>query len=249
MKEVCYTACMETDIEKNLTALAEKSYSSGIARCTDFLSASEMTVYETCKTRLSYASPRAYGGYEGAERQVVRFGEGKFPVVCLKIEPINAKFSDKLTHRDFLGSVLNLGLDRSVIGDIIVKDNTGDLFCLERMEPFILQNLTRVAHTSVVASKYEGEVSEVCETEQMTCTVSSLRADCLACAVFHVSRGDAEKAAENGFLLVNGRQIKPSFVCKEGYVLTLRGKGKFCFLEERGMTKKERHTILALKYR
>lgn len=240
---------MEIETEKNLTALAKKAYNSGIARCTDFLSASELTVFERIKTNLAYANPSSFGGYEGAERQVVQFGEGEFPIVCLQVEALNDKFSDKFSHRDFLGSVLNLGLERSVLGDIIVKDNVGYLFCLERMEPFITQNLTKVARTSVIVSRFTGRMEALRETEEVVCTVSSLRADCLASAVFRISRSDAEKAAENGFLLVNGKSVKPSSHCKEGDILTLRGKGKFCFEQDRGLTRKERHTIVALVYR
>lgn len=240
---------MELETQKNLVALAKKAYASGFPRYSDFLTPNELAVFDKIKGELSYAEPASFGGYEGAERQVVKFGEGDFPIVCLKVEPLNAKFSDKLTHRDFLGSVLNLGLERSVLGDILVRENVGYLFCLERMERFITENLDRVAHTSVSVTRFEGEVTALQNVEEIVCTVSSLRADCLASAVFHVSRGDAEKAANNGFLLVNGRQIKPSANCKEGDNITLRGKGKFCFKEERGMTRKERHTVVALLYR
>ena len=69
------------------------------------------------------------GGYEDAERVICRFGDPaelgfdmEFPIACIKIEPLNEKFSDRLSHRDYLGAVLNLGITRATIGDIICGD-------------------------------------------------------------------------------------------------------------------------------
>ncbi|MBO4989905.1 MAG: hypothetical protein J6D37_06195 [Clostridia bacterium] len=240
---------MEQSLQHNLTLLAEKAYGSNLPRYSDFLSVSELEQYEKMKGELSFASPRAFGGYEGAERKVVGFLAEAFPIVCLKIEPVNRKFSDELSHRDFLGSVLGLGLERSVIGDIVVKDRTGYLFCLSRMADYIRENLKAVSRTSVTVSVWEGEVDSLVEREKVTVSVSSLRVDCVVSAVLHLSRGDAERMAKCGLILVNGRPQEGDKKVREGDVFAVRGKGKFVFLGEEGKSRKERIFIAAELYR
>ena len=233
----------------NLTLLAQKAYGSGLPRYTDFLSVSELEVYARLERELSFASPRAFGGYEGAERKIIGFFAEEFPIVCLNIEPVNRKFSDELSHRDFLGSVLNLGLERSVIGDILVHGNTGYLFCLSRMAGFLCENLTSVSRTSVKVSVWEGETAFLVKKERVTVSVSSLRADCVVSAVLHLSRGDAECLAKCGLVLVNGRVAEGDRRVKEGDVFAVRGKGKFVFLREEGKSRKDRQFITVEIYR
>ncbi len=94
-----------------------------------------------------------FGGYDGAERAVAAFGNGcqyaEFPVKIIKAEPLSQKFADKLSHRDFLGSLMGLGIKRNVLGDIVIKENTGYIFCLDSIADYIVQNLDKVRHTGV----------------------------------------------------------------------------------------------------
>ena len=79
-----------------------------------------------------------FGGAAGAERVMIRFGdeeslgyEQPFPIAIIKAEPVSPKFAEKLTHRDFLGAILNLGIERSTVGDIIVRESTAYFFVKE----------------------------------------------------------------------------------------------------------------------
>ena len=79
-------------------------------------------------------------GTEGCERQMLRFGseetlgyEEAFPISCVVIRPSAPKFAEELTHRDFLGALMNLGIERDVLGDIIVRDAVGYVFCEDAM--------------------------------------------------------------------------------------------------------------------
>ena len=95
------------------------------------------------------------GGYHGAERQMIAFYPTdlgfywEYPICCLKIEPKAVKFSEALTHRDYLGTILGLGVERSVIGDILVKEHGAWVFCHNKIADFIMKNLCRVRHTTV----------------------------------------------------------------------------------------------------
>ena len=69
-----------------------------------------------------------------------------YPIDCLKIEPKALRFSEELGHRDYLGALLNLGVDRSVVGDILIKDKEAWFFCLHKMSDFFIENFIRVKH-------------------------------------------------------------------------------------------------------
>lgn len=88
-----------------------------------------------------------FGGYDGAERAVAAFGNGcqyaEFPVKIIKAEPLSQKFADKLSHRDFLGSLMGLGIKRNVLGDIVIKENTGYIFALIQLRIILCKILIR----------------------------------------------------------------------------------------------------------
>ena len=79
----------------------------------------------------------------------------EYPIDCLKIEPKAIKFSEDLTHRDYLGALLNLGVDRNVLGDILVQKNAAWFFSSNKMTDFFLKNMCRVRHTNILISRVE----------------------------------------------------------------------------------------------
>ena len=141
-----------------------------------------------------------FGGTEGATRQMARFGDESelfysedFPIASLKIEPKNKKFADILTHRDFLGAIMNLSIERENIGDIIIKDNEAFVFVTKKMSPFIIENLKKVKHTDVICTECEFILTDnLFELEEKTLITSSLRADCVICAAYNLSRSTAD---------------------------------------------------------
>ena len=111
------------------------------------------------RQELARSGYRLLGGYEGAERAVAVFGsadtcgyEEEPPVTWVKIEPADRRFAGELGHRDFLGTVMSLGLKRGVIGDIVAGGSTGYVCCLESVADYICENLDRVRHTPVKLS-------------------------------------------------------------------------------------------------
>ena len=105
--------------------LADKAYQQGIFTFTGFLGLSEQDIFWREEAALKYAGFCMSGGCEGSDRVVVRFGNAEelgyeipFPIVCIHIEPLTVKFAEQLSHRDFLGALMNLGIERSTLGDI-----------------------------------------------------------------------------------------------------------------------------------
>lgn len=131
---------MEEQFEKRLIDLANQARMKNIIIYSNFLNLNELHIFHSNLQKFSFVKWKIFGGYEFAERQIVAFipdafclyreeDQIPFPIATLEIKPCNLKFSDPLTHRDYLGAVLNLGIDRSQIGDILVEEGRALLFC------------------------------------------------------------------------------------------------------------------------
>lgn len=239
-----------TENQKRLEELSDRAFERGRPVYSEFLSMAEIS--ELKSMRLP-ESPLLWGGYEGAERAVACFG-GKdfsgFPVVCVKIEPLSQKFADALTHRDFLGSLMALGIRREVLGDIILSGNCGYLFCLESISEYIVLNLDKVRHTSVKCGKTEDIPAALTEAQEAQYIVSSERLDVIVAAVYSLSRKDCLKLFEAQKVFVNSvMKTSPSFIPSAGDIISVRGFGRFSFGGTLRQTKKGRLVISAGIYR
>ena len=236
---------------KDLSVKADRS---GRFTFTDFLNLDEQNTLQGARRELTRYE--CFGGVAGCERVMARFGspeelgyETPYPIVCIRISPLQQKFADKLTHRDILGAVMNLGVERSCLGDIVLRDNVAYLFALERIAPYLCDSLTRVKHTSVSCGITDAPPEgELFRTEPVSLNVSSLRADCVVAALYRLSRGNAEKLFEAQKVFLNGRLCAGSAQLKEGEIVSVRGLGRFVFNGTTGSTKKGRHVIAVSRY-
>ena len=98
------------------------------------------------KTEL-YTTYKVFGGYDFSERQMVAFlpdalyYDYGYPMQALKICPVNKRFAEDLTHRDYLGAIMNLGTSRTKIGDIIQTDDGAIVFVKEEISDYIMEYL------------------------------------------------------------------------------------------------------------
>lgn len=198
-----------------------------------------------------------FGGTQDCERLVARFGNARelgyeqdFPIVCIALTPLNIKFADAFSHRDVLGALMNLGIERSLIGDIVIKDNSVFVFALEGAADYIAENLTKIRHTDVQAELCAAVPdSAAANTEPIELIVSSLRADCVTAAAFNFSRTASADLFEMKRIFINSAQAKNgSAILKPGDRVSVRGVGKFVFSGEKGVTKKGRLIIVIEKY-
>ena len=158
------------------------------------------------------------------------------------------KFADDLTHRDFLGALMSLGIERSLLGDIIVTGKKAYIFCLERISDFIIENLVSVKHTSVSVRKAEVEdvrdIPKGFEKEKMI-QVASERIDAVIAKVYNISRSAAMEYFAQKKVFVNGRQTEnTSLALKQDDVVTVRGYGRFKLAEIVGTSRKGKLNIL-----
>ena len=146
-------------IRRRFQDMARRAYNRNIVVCSDFLDLHELHNLQYLNMDDLGVKLRLSGGYEEAERQIaaflpdafVYFEEDDFPIRCIAIRPLNDKFSEELTHRDYLGALMHLGIERSCLGDILVQGHTAYVFCLEKMAELICREVTRIRHTTVMA--------------------------------------------------------------------------------------------------
>jgi len=236
--------------------LAQTAYKRGIVTYSDFLNLNELNIFQGIRSKLSYLATESFGGYELAERQMAAFLPDalvfcpEYPITCLRITPLQEKFAEKLTHRDYLGAILNLGLDRSKVGDILVEEGCTYLFCHEKIADFICENLTRIRHTTMRAVPIEAkDFAYTPAYQEITGTVASVRLDSLLSLAFHASRSSLTGLIEGGKVFVNGKLITSNgYQPKEGDVISVRGMGRFRYQGLGGRSKKGRDYVTVWKY-
>ena len=243
------------DVGKRLTELAGRAERTGRYVFTDFLNMHELAVFASLKTRPEFKDAVVFGGSEGCERCMIRFGDdpgrnddadcgisGGFPIRVIKIEPVQAKFADDLTHRDFLGSLTGLGLEREKTGDIIISDNKAYVFVCSDITDFIVDNLEYVKHTHVKVSICDN-IPEAVKPhfERRSVIVSSNRIDAVISKLYNLSREQSLKLVSEGRVFINGAELQSnSRALKEGDTISVRGFGKWIFRGEGGKTRKDR---------
>lgn len=245
-------------LQKRLKDLAEKSFRQNVYTFSSFLGLAELDVYYRMEKELLFAHPALFGGDEEAERKIVRFGsvedfgyEEEYPIVCIHVKPFAAKFADDFSHRDFLGALMNLGIERGCIGDIRVGNREGYLYCLSSMAEFICDSLLQIKHTHVtckVVDKMEKTAEdEPCLTEVLA---ASLRLDGCLSKLYHISRTESLSLFQNGRVYVDGRLVENnSRQLSPGETVNVRGYGKFIFKGIRYETKKGRLCLELAVYR
>lgn len=242
----------EKDIQQlknRLIELADKAYSRNIYTYTPFLGLAEQQAYYAVEREVAYAGVGMEGGAPLCERKIIRFGdpgyEEDYPIAVVEVMPRTPKFAEKLTHRDFLGAVMNLGIERDVVGDIFLQGQGAMLFCHETIADYLIESLDRVRHTNVVCKRSEGNILlQSAEPERISVTVSSVRADGVISKVYNLSREESRELFNNGRVFINGIQTaNGSGQLKEEDAVTVRGFGKFIYYGQSGVSKKGKSRV------
>ena len=245
----------EEETAVKLVDMAKWAESSGKFRLTPFLSPYEQDIAETVAANFAGVAVDFFGGYHGAERQRAMFTDKTFGgKPSFEIVAIEAKWKTeftRLSHRDVLGSVMSLGIDRGVVGDMIATGESANILTDEKMSDYFIENLTQIG-----GAKVECEICELSSiapkeerVKEISATVASLRVDAVAAAGFGFSRSKAAADIAADKVKLNWQGIKNASVAiKEGDVLSMRGRGRLEVAEVRGNTKKGRIALLLKRY-
>ena len=140
--------------QKRLLDLSRQADRKGIVLFSDFLNLNELNIYHQSE-KLFATRTECFGGIPCAERQMIAFlpdalyYDWEYPISALKITPAYPKFAEKLGHRDILGSLMQLGIDRCKLGDILVGEQEAYLLCEETVADYFAEHLEKIRHTLV----------------------------------------------------------------------------------------------------
>ena len=194
-----------------------------------------------------------FGGEKESERRCFVFlpsylgqeeflqGEASSPEMlsCLHIYPKAEKFASPLSHRDYLGALLSLGVERNRIGDILCGEKDAYVYVLSELSGYLKENLLSVGKNPVKSELLPCfRCPYAPKFEERRISVASLRLDSLLAGAFRISREEAKRQIEAGNVFLTSTSPKPDALPKEGEHISLRGKGKFVFFGEAGTSKK-----------
>lgn len=196
------------------------------------------------------------GGFPPAERKSIilypNYFEKSDTNDNLTVLKINGKFKlNRITHRDILGAILGLGINRDKIGDIIVKDNYCQVIVLSDISSYIELNLNKIGKTNVkIEIINRNEITDNDEIfEEKVIIAASLRLDAIISSVINLSRVKCVNIIKSAKVKVNYKSITTSSKeIKENDLISLRGKGRFRVIKILGYTKKNNTKILIRKY-
>ena len=224
---------------------------------TDFLSPAEQA---KCAALLRLAGiPEtgfaADGGYDGAERRILLFlpdwlerEDAEAPIRCLRAR---YRAEKPMTHRDFLGSLMGIGVLRGKIGDILVGEDSTDVLVHASVADFLLSGWDSAGRTKLRLSEVDRRDLHIPEARfrELRDTVSSLRLDALVSVGFRVARGKAAELIASGKVQVNWVDCaKSDRQLAEGDTVSARGFGKFRLTEVGGLTKKGRVAVTVRQF-
>lgn len=246
----------EMIFKRRLLDLAFMTEKRDICTYADFLNQNEISIFHSIRNELPKVNYELFGGYDGAERKILCFyGDNSVKafssyIACIRILPVQKKFSDDLNHRDFLGAIMNLGIERSLIGDILVKDKEGYVFLKSSIATFIMDNLSKIKHTTIKCELVEEDAPEIKpKFETIRGTIASERLDAIIAMAFKASRSSILPLISGGKVFVDGKLIESnSYMLKEDETVSVRGYGKFIYKGLETQTKKGRYYVSLLKY-
>lgn len=224
-------------------------YNRHIIQSTDFLDPYERRIAISILNQFQEINYSEFGGIKEAERKVIsiyphyyEYNNGDSGINALMIYDYIGKFS----HRDFLGSVLALGINREKIGDILIHGSYAQIIVKKEISDFILISLKKVGRENVKIKEISADTLIPVEVKykEIITTVSSLRLDGIISSVLNISRNESQKLIEQGFVKVNWEKItKTHKEIEEGDMVSARGYGRFVLYLILGKTKKDRLRI------
>ncbi|MGN8938227.1 RNA-binding protein [Bittarella sp. HCP28S3_D9] len=236
---------------RGIEEMMESCYSRSACKSTYFLDERQRLLCSPMLAAHTEVEHRFFGGHPECRRAVLAIsggppiGEGCFPIRPLRFL---YRKQDVLTHRDFLGALLSLEIERRLVGDIFVGEGEAVAFLHQNAAPLALE-IKKVGRVGVRVE--EGGLDRVPPQrfEEIGGTVASLRLDGVLGVLLRQSRGRCTQLVQAGQVQLNHREVlSPSEPLEEGDVLSVRGAGRFVLTAVGGLTKKGRLGITAQKY-
>lgn len=229
---------------------------------TDFLDLAQIELVQKFINKIKVENYMSYGGFEQAERKMFVFYPEKFNSTVVEknlsniVQIIRIELPDdlkgKYTHRDYLGAVIKLGVERKKIGDIIVDNNGADIIVDKDIVKFLVENLgslTRFSKSTITVENIEDLRAVEIKKEEIEIIVSSMRLDNVISELARCSRNKALEIINTERVFINFEcETKKTKQIKPGDMVTIRGKGRFFVKEIAGQTRSGRSVIKIEKF-
>lgn len=243
----------ESIFESHIRDLIIRSKKTGRPVFSEFLNDKEKLIADKVANGMS-CNRLFYGGYPDADNVIFAAFSGSepaeedFPITCLKINVTN-KNAD-LRHSDYMGSVMALGIERDVFGDIVAYPKEAYIYVSDAMVDYFKDNLTNVGREKCFLTQEKGFIPNIEDKfSEHQIIIASDRLDCFIAAICRLSREKSSEAVKKRLIFVNGSEVlDPSKKLAEGDKIVIRGYGKYIIGKTDGKTHKDRLRIKVKKY-
>ena len=193
-----------------------------------------------------------FGGYDSAERVMLGVlpdwcDEPMFPITAITF---TYRECDRLSHRDFLGALMALGITRESVGDILVGEGRTVAFVANDISKFVLTQISKIGSVGVnLCAGYSEPLPQLGQRQEFSATVASTRLDGVVAAICNISRTQASDKIADGLVSVNSVCVtKSTLNVKSQDKITVRQKGKFEIVSCDEFSKKGRIILKYNKY-
>ena len=229
---------------------------------TDFFDMYQIALAQSFLKKFNFNNYIFYGGFEEAERKILVLYPEKYNINMVeknysKIVKVirivlSEKEKSKYSHRNYLGGIVKVGIDREKVGDIIVSDDGADILVKEETAESLKQSLgslTRFENSKIEIIELDKLRKQEIKVEEISIIVPSLRLDNFVSDLARTSRSKAVQIINSERVFINGKnETKTSKTIKLGDVITIRGKGRFIVKEFTGSTRSGRTVVRIEKY-
>lgn len=223
-----------------------------VVETTDFLDPYEIKLSKAILEQVSEIKYIEYGGLEDSERKIIYI----FPDymnssdIESRVFYLKAERFEGLTHRDYLGSILALGVVREKMGDILLYNDFAIFIVKKEIMDYISINLTKIGSKPIKIQEIEGELVKppLEDFEEIQIFAASLRLDIILSSIYNISRSDSLKRIKANDVKINWEYIsKPTKILSEGDTISLRACGRSKIVSFKGQSKKGKYILIVRK--
>lgn len=226
------------------------AYNKGIPSFTKFFCKPNIWMYFIKNFSNNNFLVEAKGAFEECDRRILSFNNIysiPFPYKIIKINN-KSKFNN-LSHKDYLGAIMALGIEREKLGDLRVIDNSAIVPAYDEVANYILYELKNVGKAPVSIEEITEDNLPISNFLEGVIIVPSLRLDNIVSKLANISRGKAVDIIDSGKVLIDySKSIDKSKEVKDGQRVTISGVGKFIIREIVGNTKSGRYKVKMNKF-
>lgn len=231
---------------RNLIDKLETVINKHIVVSTDFLDPYEVYLSKSILNKFDEIKYTVSGGYDSFERSIIYvYPSYLYDIDCSDIKKLSFKENNEdIKHKNVLGSLMSLGIDRKKIGDIVFSNGYCHIFLKSEISEYVKYNLTKVNQSNVKSEENIEFIAPILEYELKKIIISSLRLDTFIGAILKISRANATSLIETKKVKVNFKdETKPSIKLNQGDLISIKKYGRFIFADVEQITKKDKYVI------